>query len=86
MTTIKFEFTPEEEKQLKAFVKEHPDLIRELRKPLEANCQQRKLLAPRESDIAALSALASRVSKGEKIDEMIWPQIVFVSASVYVSA
>ncbi len=96
MTTIKCNLTPEEEKQLEAFVKEHPDLIRKLRKPLEARPQeyeqkgayqgqQRRLVAPSESDIASLSALASRVSQGEKIADVDWQEIAFVGACVFVA-
>ena len=95
MAKIKFKMTPEEEKQLEAFVKEHPDLIRKLRKPLEAHPHeyeqkgahhglQRKLVVPRESDIASLSALASRMSPGEKMPDAMWAEVVFVGACVFV--
>ncbi|VVB72107.1 Uncharacterised protein [uncultured archaeon] len=95
MSSIKLKLTPEEEKQLEAFVREHPDIIQKLRKPLEAQpheCGEKgshhgqglKLVAPRESDIATLSALASRVSMGEKIADVDWQEVAFVGACVFV--
>ncbi len=77
--------TPEEAERLEAFVKEHPDLIQKLREPLEAEPRQRKLVATHEMDIDSISALASRVARGEKIANVDWQEVAFVGACVFVA-